>query len=116
MKINQKVKYGAACLFELSITPTEFRDAGEIASKQNIPPAYAQKVLHSLAHAGLIIALKGVGYRLTRPLSSITALQVMEALTVEVDPAASSSDLGLRLEKRVNQALGSFTLAEIVTR
>ena len=116
MRINQKVKYGAACLFELSTTPTEFRDAEEISTKQNIPPAYAQKVLQSLAHAGLIYALKGVGYRLTRPLSSITALQVMEALTVDMDPNGPNSDLGMLLEKRVNQALGSFTLAELVAR
>ena len=114
MKINQKVKYGAACLFELSHTPTEFRDAEEISTRQNIPPAYAQKVLQSMAHAGLIFALKGVGYRLTRPLSSITALQVMEALTADVDPNASNTDMGVLLEKRVNEALGSFTLAELV--
>jgi Rrf2 family protein len=115
MRINQKVKYGAACLFELSTTPTEFRDAIEIASKQNIPPAYAQKVLQSLAHAGLIFALKGVGYRLTRPLSSITALQVMEALTTEMDPNMTNPNMGVLLEKRVNEALGSFTLDQLLT-
>jgi Rrf2 family protein len=114
MRINQKVKYGVACLFELSKAPTEFRDADEISRKQTIPPAYAHKVLQSLAHAGLVLALKGVGYRLTRPLSLITALQVMEALTVEVDPNATNPDMGVLLEKRVNEALGSFTLAELI--
>ena len=113
MRINQKIKYGVACLFELSKAATEFRDAEEISTKQSIPPAYAQKILQSLAHAGLIFALKGVGYRLTRPLSSITALEVMEALTVDVDPNLSNPDMGMLLEKRVNEALGSFTLAEL---
>jgi Rrf2 family protein len=115
MRINQKIKYGVACLFELSKTPIEFRDAGDISTKQNIPPAYAQKVLQSMAHAGLIFALKGVGYRLTRPLSRITALEVMEALTVEMDPNATNPDIGVLLEKRVNEALGSFTLAELIS-
>jgi Rrf2 family protein len=114
MRLNQKVKYGVACLFELSKTPTEFRDAEDISRKQVIPPAYTQKILHSMVNAGLVIALKGVGYRLTRPLSSITALEVMEALTVDVDPNATNPDMGILLEKRVNQALGSFTLAELL--
>ena len=116
MRINQKVKYGVACLFELSKTPTEFRDAIDIAVKQSIPQAYAQKVLQSLAQAGIIFALKGAGYRLAKPLSSITALEVMESLTVEMDPNTTNPDMGMLLEKRVNQALGSFTLAELVTR
>jgi Rrf2 family protein len=116
MRINQKIKYGVACLFELAKTPTEFHGADEISAKQNIPPAYAHKVLHSLALAGLILALKGVGYRLTRPLARITALEVMEALTVEMDPNATNPDMGILLEKRVNEALGSFTLAELIAR
>jgi len=115
MRINQKVKYGVACLFELSKTPTEFRGAEDISTKQSVPPAYAQKILHSLAQAGLIYSLKGVGYRLTRPLSSITGLEVMEALTADIDPNATNPDMGILLEKRVNQALGSFTLAELVS-
>src|SRR4051812_33885917 len=106
MRINQKVKYGVACLFELSKAPTEFQDAENIASKQNIPPAYAQKVLQSLAHAGLIFSAKGLGYRLARPLSNITALEVMEALTVDTDVNHTNPDMGVLLEKRVNQALG----------
>jgi Rrf2 family protein len=113
MKINQKVKYGVACMFELSKTPTEFRDAQEISTRQAIPFAYAQKILQSLAHVGLVLALKGVGYRLIRPLSSITALELMEALSADVDVNATNPDMGILLEKRVNEALGSFTLAEL---
>ena len=113
MRINQKVKYGVACLFELAKNPTEFSEAERIATNQCIPFAYAQKVLQTLAHTGMVFAVKGVGYRLARPLGSITALEVMEALTAEMDPAAMSQEIGQRLEKRVNQALGSFTLAEL---
>src|SRR5690349_14523171 len=100
MRINQKVKYGVACLFELSKTPTEFIDTDQLATKQHIPPAYAQKVLQSMARAGLIYSLKGVGYRLTRPLSNITALEVMEALTAEHDASTDTMQIGAQLEKR----------------
>lgn len=114
MRINQKVKYGVACLVELAKSPTEFHDADRVAQAQNIPHAYAQKVLQTLAHAGMVFALKGAGYRLARPLANITALEVMEALTAEADPNATNPESGFQLEKRVNQALGSFTLAELV--
>ena len=116
MRINQKVKYGVACLFELSKNPTQFQDAETIAAKQNIPTAYAQKVLHTMAHAGLILALKGAGYRMVRPLAMITALELIEALTIETDATSANPDMGILLEKRVNQALGSFTLAELLAK
>ena len=115
MRINQKVKYGVACLFELSKFALEFLDAEHIAKNQNIPIAYAQKVLQSLAHAGLVFSVKGVGYRLARPLANITALEVMEALTSDVDQNVSAPDMGALLERRVNLALCSFTLDELKT-
>lgn len=116
MRINQKVKYGVACLFELSKNIDHYMDADEVSSRQNIPPAYGHKILQAMAHAGLVYALKGVGYRLARPLTDITALEVMEALSTDVDPNASTPDMGFLLEQRVNKALGSFTLAEIQPR
>lgn len=116
MRINQKVKYGVACLFELAKTPTEFLDTEHIAAKQHIPPAYAQKVLQAMARVGLIYSLKGAGYRLTRPLSNITALEVMEALTADNDTSINDMEIGIQLEKRVNKALGSFTLAELMAQ
>lgn len=113
MKLNQKVKYGVACLFELAKKATEYLDADELARRQNIPPAYVHKVLQTMSHANLVYAMKGVGYRISRPLSEITALEVIEALTAEMDPNASNPDMGILLEKRVNKALESFTLAEL---
>lgn len=115
MRINQKVKYGVASLFELAKSPTQFQDAERIAAAQHIPPAYAHKVLQALAHAGMVLALKGVGYRLAKPLGSITALEVMEALTSDVDQNVSAPDMGALLERRVNLALCSFTLDELKT-
>lgn len=113
MKVNLKVQYGVACLFELSKAPGEYRDTDDIATKQNIPIAYAHKILQSLSHVGLVYALKGVGYRLSRPLSQITALQVVEALAADNDPNTTNPEIGMMLERRINKALGSFTLSEL---
>ena len=114
MKMNQKVRYGVGCLFELSKSPNEYIDADKIAARQVIPAAYAHKVLQVLANAGLVFAQKGVGYKLARPLHDITALEVIELLTADVDPNASNPDMGVLLEKRINKALGSFTLDELL--
>ncbi|MCB4757034.1 MAG: Rrf2 family transcriptional regulator [Elusimicrobia bacterium] len=113
MKLNQKIKYAVACLFELSKGIGEYMDAEFIASQQRIPPAYAHKVLQILAHAGLVYSMKGRGYQLARSLENITALEVIESLSAEGTNMVDS-DIGIRLESHVNQALGHLTLGEIV--
>jgi len=116
MKLNQKVRYGVGCLYELSKHPGEYMDADQIARHQTIPPAYAHKVLQSLSNAGLVFAQKGQGYKLARPLSDITALEVIELLTADADPNASNPDVGVILEEKINKALGSFTLEELISK
>jgi len=116
MKLNQKVRYGVGCLYELSKTPMEYSDAELVAKRQGIPLAYAHKILQSMSHAGLVFSQKGLGYRLARPLSSITAIEVIDLLTADVDPNASNPDIGVQLEKRIEKELGSFTLDELIAR
>ena len=113
MKLNQKVRYAVACLFELAKVPGEYIDTETMSQRQNVPSAYAHKVLQALCHANLVYSLKGVGYQLARPLNSITALDVMEALNKEVDPTASNPDMGFALEQKINEALGNVTLGEL---
>jgi Rrf2 family protein len=114
MRLNQKVRYAVACLFELSKHLGEYLDANQIAFKQNIPSAYAHKILQVLAHAGLVLALKGAGYQLARPLKEITALEVIESLGKETDPNDSLPDMGFRFEQRINQALSGLTMDEVM--
>lgn len=108
MKINLKVRYGLACLFELAKTPAEYVEAERIAAARAVPPAYAQKVLQSLARAGLVLSQKGSGYRLTRPLADINALEVVQALSAE--EAAPAAGPGVLLERRIESALAGVTL------
>jgi Rrf2 family protein len=112
MKINQKVKYGMACLLELAKVPHDYMESDEIAKKQSIPPAYAHKVLQSMAHMGLVHGLKGAGYKIERPLCDITALQLFMAFSKD-EGERNDSPVGQLLEKRVDQALNSFTLQEL---
>ncbi|MFN0118396.1 MAG: RrF2 family transcriptional regulator [Elusimicrobiota bacterium] len=116
MKLNQKINYGVACLFELSKHPHEFIDTESISHKQNIPLAYAHKILQLLAHDGLVFSQKGLGYKLARPLSEVTALHVIEILGTESNSISPSNNVSDLLEARVNQALGSFTLNDLLAR
>ena len=111
MRLNQKVRYGLECLFELAKSPAEYVDAERLAAAKAIPPAYAQKVLQSLAHSGILYSQKGCGYRIARSLNDITALDVMNALT-ESTHAPRESHV---LESRINQALAGMTLATLIT-
>src|SRR5687767_9074341 len=103
MRLNQKVRYAVACLFELSKHMGTFVGAEAIANRQHIPAAYAHKILQAMVHAGFVISQKGLGYQLARPLADITALQVIETMTADVDPNASNPDMGMLLESRINK-------------
>jgi Rrf2 family protein len=113
MKLSQKVRYAVSCLYELSNNPGEYMDTEHLAASQKIPPAYAHKVMQSLAHAGFAFSLKGRGYKLALPLSSITALDLIETLMVDAEANPVIPDIATRFENRVNQALSSFTLVEL---
>lgn len=113
MKMNQKVRYAVGCLFELSKSPFEFLDTEFIASRQNIPTAYAHKVLQAMAHAGFVYSQKGLGYKLAKPLSDITALEVIETMTVDADMTATNPDMGILFEQRINKILSEVTLSQL---
>ncbi|MGB9606480.1 MAG: RrF2 family transcriptional regulator [Bryobacteraceae bacterium] len=56
--------------------------ARDIAARESIPYAFLAKVLHQLVRAGLVSSSPGLtgGFRLRRPPSGITLLQVVEAI------------------------------------
>lgn len=113
MKINQCVRYGAACLFELSKSPTEYLGADTIAARQHVPAAFAHKILQSLARTGLVYSMKGSGYRLARPLSEISANDLINATCAETDMHIDTTDIGRRLDEKIGRALDTVTLADI---
>jgi Rrf2 family protein len=113
MKLQQKVRYGVACLYELSKHPGEYLDTETLTKTQNIPCAFAHKILQQLCHAGLVIAHKGLGYKLARPLENITAAEIIDVLTADTETPTGNSDIGVLLENRIHKALSSFTLGEL---
>ncbi len=110
MKLNQKVRYAVGCLFELSKNIGSFMTAEAIAHRLSIPASYAHKVLQAMSHAGFVLSHKGLGYKLARPLAEITALQVIETMTADVDPNATNPDMAIAFENRINIMLSNVSL------
>jgi len=66
----------------LAITPNDRVSSGALAERTQVPQDYLSKVLQLLARASLIAGRRGVGggYRLARPATEITMIEVVNAV------------------------------------
>ena len=112
MKITAQEEYGLRCLLQLAKAPQgELVSVKEIAAKEGLSSAYAEKLLRLLAKAGLVHSVRGIkgGYVLNRPAASITLGEVVRALgkmestnhictiyTGQKDACVHFSDCGIR--------------------
>lgn len=82
-QISRKMEYGTRAMVFLASLPdgmtTSFR---EIGRKMDIPGDFLAKILKTLAKAKLVRSTRGAhgGYALARPASTISFLEVIEAL------------------------------------
>jgi Rrf2 family protein len=83
VKISAQEEYGLRCILQLASAPSgESCTVAEIARREGISVAYAEKLLRILSKAGLTQSLRGVkgGYTLARPPQKITLGDVGRAL------------------------------------
>ena len=83
MKITAQEEYGLRCLLQLARVPRQqLMNVKDVASKEGISKAYAEKLLRILSKAGLVHSVRGLkgGYTLNRPASSITLGEVVRAM------------------------------------
>jgi Rrf2 family protein len=83
MRISEGVEWGLHCLVLLAAVPeSQTLPAARLAEFHGVPPAYLAKHLQALSRAGLVDTVPGPrgGYRLARPSSAITALDVLIAI------------------------------------
>jgi Rrf2 family protein len=82
-QLGEHVEWGLHCAVIMTGLPEgEALPAAALARHHGIPPAYLAKALQVLSRAGLIAALPGRngGYRLARDPSTITFLDIVDAL------------------------------------
>ena len=102
----------------------------DIADQEDLPRAYLEQIIGGLRDAGLIDSQRGAhgGYRLARPASEVRMGEVVRALEGPIVPMAclaaagspcnradncTVSQLWSRVRDSVNEALDSFTLADL---
>ena len=87
MKITAQEEYGLRCLLQLArAAQGHVVSVKDIAAREGLSSAYAEKLLRILARAGLVHSLRGLkgGYALNRPATHISLGEVVRALgTVE---------------------------------
>lgn len=120
MRISSRAKYGIAALVVIA----QNQDASgvttviSISEKLGISKIYLEQIFTLLKRSGLVSAVKGSqgGYHLTRPASSITALDALMALEHGLFEQAEEPVLGKspEIEQVMNDCI--FTKADAVLR
>ena len=67
----------------------------DIAARQQLPNDYVEQILVRLRRGNVVSSTRGPhgGYRLARPASEITALDVLEAVEERIEPATCVGDM-----------------------
>ncbi len=83
MQLGEGVEWGLHCCTVLALVPPDHAmPAAKLAEFHQVPGAYLAKHLQAMAQAGIVESVPGRrgGYRLARPASAISVLDVVHAL------------------------------------
>lgn len=128
MRLNRSTLYAIAAAIQMSddkgAAPLSCR---ELCAQSDLPERYVLQLLRKLVIAGVVKSTRGVdgGYRLARPLTRISLLDIVEAVdelpsfnvdTLDVLSAAAHWAIGdamAAIDKDVRKRLGAFKLENL---
>ncbi|MDY6896962.1 MAG: Rrf2 family transcriptional regulator [Cyanobacteriota bacterium] len=128
MKLTTKGHYSVKALLDLSLQQKKGPCSTKvIASRQNIPAPYLEKLLIEMRRAGLVKSIRGKdgGYQLAREPVKISLGEILEAVGETIEPLPHhrakeqvaedwvTFSLWHRLSQKLKQALYSITLADL---
>lgn len=135
MKLSTKGRYGARAMLDLALHYNEKEgpvSLGGIAERQGLSEEYLEQIFSALRKAGYVESVRGSqgGYKISRPLDQITVgdiLRVLEGSLAPVDCVIENkaptcerfeecvlSGVWLKLRDAINEAVDSFSLADLV--
>jgi Rrf2 family protein len=84
MKLQKNTLFALYSVLESASRPERQLSAGEIARKYRISPHHLAKVLHTLARAGVVESVRGVGggYRFAGNAKRLTLMDVIELFEI----------------------------------
>jgi Rrf2 family protein len=86
MRLSEGVEWGLHCAVLLAVMPPDAAlPTSRLAEFHGVPVAYLAKHLQAMSRAGILVAGTGPrgGYRLARPPTDVSALDVVEAIDGE---------------------------------
>lgn len=128
MKLTTRGHYSVKALLDLSLQPVgSCASVKAIASRQDIPAPYLEKLLIEMRRAGLVKSIRGSigGYQLAKVPSKISIGEILEAVGEKIThlplnsttPTQAEDWVTFTLWKRLNQklkeAIYSITLADL---
>jgi len=90
MNVTKSTRYALYAASEMALAGDAPTTVAAVAERYGIPGSALAKVFQQLVRAGLATGTRGIGggYRLARPASRITVLDVMHVFERRRDPAA----------------------------
>ena len=130
LRLSKKADYALMAMKHLAQKPgAQSTSAREIAEQYDIPIELMAKVLQRLVRTGLLVSTQGTrgGYTLSRPSSSVSVADVIQAIdgpftvtacSTENNDCDQYSKCNIRdplwqIRERIAEALGTVTIAEM---
>jgi Rrf2 family protein len=112
VRISRAATYGILASIQLSeASSSPPVPCSQLAKLGNMPERFLLQVLRTLVNQGLLRSTRGVdgGYRLARPLSQISLLEVIEATDGPIQPELPQiAGLTPPSQRRLTEALGDI--------
>lgn len=132
MWVSTKAQYGMRALVEVGLGGDEPTSLKTVADRQDLSHQYLEQIFAVLRRAGIVESVRGAhgGYRVSRPLSEVSALEIVELLEGSVAPVrcieddhacdrvgrCSTESLWRQVDAAVRGVLGSTSLADLVAQ
>jgi Rrf2 family protein len=128
MKLTTKAHYSVKALLDLSLHPSVGATSVKaIATRQNLPAPYLEKLLIKLRRAGIVTSVRGVGggYQLAYAPGQISLGQILAAVDENIEPLSGyhpdktvaedwvTFSIWLRLHQKLKETLDRITLADL---
>lgn len=112
LRISRAATYGLLAAIQLSESSASPPiPCSQLAKLGNMPERFLLQVLRTLVNQGLLRSTRGVdgGYRLTKPLSQISLLDIIEATEGPIHPELPQvAGLSAPAQRKVAEALGDI--------